>query len=205
MHQRGASSPQTVRTAPTPQDPPARTQHPPPSLSSAHCRHIRHLLLTIPEGNTKQLKQQQQQHCHLVALTPLHERMRRRRESIAQETEKSPTRHPRATRWQSCRGCPNATTTISAATTEPCTLTHSVFSQSEQQGQKEVRHATQSAAEHPKHTRPIKNGCKKPRRQKNKKGACRLKAEAQKLFEVHILAMTHTKKKKSKNKQKCKR
>ncbi|RNC54433.1 regulator of sigma E protease [Trypanosoma cruzi] len=152
MHQRGASSPQTVRTAATPQGPPARTHHPPPSFSSAHCRHIRHLLLTIPEGNTKQLKQQQQQNCHLVALTPLHERVRRRREPIAQETEKSSARHPRATRWQSCRGCPNATTTSSAATTEPCTLTHGVFSQSEQQGQKEVRHTTHSAAEHPRNT-----------------------------------------------------
>ncbi|RNF11139.1 hypothetical protein TcG_09412 [Trypanosoma cruzi] len=30
MHQRGASSPQTVRTAPTPHGPPARTHHPPP-------------------------------------------------------------------------------------------------------------------------------------------------------------------------------
>ncbi|RNC51338.1 regulator of sigma E protease [Trypanosoma cruzi] len=152
MHQRGASSPQTVRTAPTPQAPPARTHHPPPSLCSAHCRHIRHLHLTIPEGKTKQLKQQQQQNCHLVALTLLHERMRRRWESIAQETEKSPTRHPRATRWLSCRGCLNATPTNSAATTEPCTLTHSVFSQSEQQGQKELRHTTHSAAEHPKYT-----------------------------------------------------
>ncbi|RNC36431.1 hypothetical protein TcCL_Unassigned00612, partial [Trypanosoma cruzi] len=83
MHQRGASSPQTVRTAPTPQGLRARTHHPPHSLSSAHCCHIRHPHLTIPEGNTKQLKQQQQQNCHLVALTPLHENMRRRRESIA--------------------------------------------------------------------------------------------------------------------------
>ncbi|RNC32818.1 regulator of sigma E protease [Trypanosoma cruzi] len=123
--------------------------------------------------------------------------MRRRRESIAQETEKSPARHPGATRWQSCRGCLNATTTNSAATTEPCTLTHSVFSQSEQQGQRKLRHTTHSAAEHPKHTQQIKNGCKKPGRQKNKKGAYRLKAEAQKLFEVHILAMTHKKKSKS--------
>ncbi|KAF5216418.1 hypothetical protein ECC02_008838 [Trypanosoma cruzi] len=198
MHQRGASSPQTARTAPTPQGPHARSSILLlPSFSSAHCRHIRHLHLTIAEGNTKQLKQQQQQNCHLVALRPLHERVRRRRESIAQETEKSPTRHPRATRWQSCRGCLNATTTNSAATTEPCTLTHSVFSQSEQQGQKEVRHTTHSAAEHPKHTRPIKNGCKNSGRQKNKKDAYRLKAEAQKLFEVHILAMTHKKKSKS--------
>ncbi|RNC51724.1 regulator of sigma E protease [Trypanosoma cruzi] len=140
-----------------------------PSLSAAHCRHIRHLHLTIPEENTKQLEQQQQQICHIVALTPLHERVRRRRESIAQETEKSPTRHPRATRWQPCRGCPNATTTNSAATTEPCTLTHSVFSQSEQQGQKELRHTTHSAAEHPKHTQPIKNGCKKSGMQKKKR------------------------------------
>ncbi|KAF5220036.1 hypothetical protein ECC02_006944 [Trypanosoma cruzi] len=207
MHQRDASSPQTVRTAPTPQGPHARTHAPSSSsLCSAHCRHIRHLHLTIPEGNTKQLKPQQQQNCHLVAPTPLHERMRRRWESIAQETEKSSTRYPRATRWQSCRGCPNATTTISAATTEPCTLTHSVFSQSEQQGQKELIHTTQSAAEHPKQTQPIKNGCKKSGRQKNKKDAYRLKAEAQKLFEAHILAMTHKKKKQShKPKQKRKR
>ncbi|RNF00089.1 hypothetical protein TcG_11821, partial [Trypanosoma cruzi] len=194
---------QTVRTAPTPQGPPARTHHPPPSLSPAHCRHIRHLHLTIPEGNKKQLKLQQQQNRHLVALTPLHERVRRRRESIAQETEKSPTRHPRATRWQSCRGCPNATTTNSAATTEPCTLTHSVFSQSEQQGQKELRHTTHSAAEHPKHTQSIKKECKKPGRQKNKKGVYRLKAEAQKLFEVHILAMTQKKKQIHKNQAKA--
>ncbi|RNC34326.1 regulator of sigma E protease, partial [Trypanosoma cruzi] len=78
MHQGGASSPQTVRTVPTPQGPHVRTHHPPHSLSSAHCRHVRHLHLTIPEGKTKQLKQQQQQNCHLVALRPLHEGMRRR-------------------------------------------------------------------------------------------------------------------------------
>ncbi|EKF98095.1 hypothetical protein TCSYLVIO_011012, partial [Trypanosoma cruzi] len=185
--------------------PHARTIPPSSPLSPAHCRHIRQPHLTIPEGNTKQLKQQQQINCHLVALTPLHERVRRRRESIAQETEKSPTRHPRATRWQSCRGCPNATTTNSAATTEPCTLTHSVFSQSEQQGQKKVRHTTRSAAEHPKHRKPIKKECKKSGKLKDKKGACRLKAEAQKLFEVHILAMTQKKKQIHKTKQKRKR